>query len=71
MFVRSSRCLRVLVTSDDRMLSMCVVSRTTVRPLANMMMVWSLVADDIRKLYGNHLTVSQIRVDKVECVHIL
>ena len=59
------------IVPGGKRLFVLVVSNATVRSLAAAMMILSRVASDMRKLYGNHLTMSQMRVDNVDGVHIL
>ena len=47
-----------------------VERRAAVRSLATAMMIWSRVAVGIFRLWGNHLTVSQIRMEAVEGVQM-
>ena len=68
---KSWRCCRVSDAIGGRRVSVSVERRAAVRSLAAAMMIWSRVAFGIFKLCGNHLTVSQIRVEAVEGVQML
>lgn len=59
------------VAIGSRRLSVCVVSRAVVRSFAAAMMIWFLVVEGMRSLWGNHLIVSQIRVDDILGVQML
>jgi len=68
---RSWKCCHVSDAIGDRRVYVWVGRRAAVRSLAAVMMIWSRVAVGILRLWGNHLTVLQIRVEAVEGIQML
>jgi len=60
MFAMSIICSLVSIPSGGSRMSLCDVNSAFVRSLAAAIIIWFLVDIGIRRLYGNHFTVSHM-----------
>ena len=59
------------VPSGGIRLSLCDSNSAFIRLLADVMMIWYIVAVGIHRLCGNYFTVSHMHVNNIACVQML